>query len=670
MSERSEILDLPAVLFKDDGAWQIRRSIRTDGVRRDELFVSGGGDKAVDSFAPSATRCGFLRLALGQDRPVRLVLPANNRIKSCRAGGWVVLPRNKNDSCYWIPHAPVARIVTPDGHIAKEILNPVTAIDISAHWASLVIEAPQEYVVDVVLWQIPPQERELVADLKTLTTLETQPIFLWGSHTRYQRPADLYQHLIFGHVYENRFQWPFQRRSCSENDAHALYVALCGLARATGKKLYGLLKSQLLISVLARQSSDGGWRHGEWSEDTEAHMRLNGSAIHLLLDALDERDDFTVKQALQRAVEFISNHKDNTDVGTWFLHDSLELNEEGMKKSPFKWQPSRVLGKSRSNMLVLNTHLDCVILLHRYRQVTGDARYANMLDSARAATRAVLKLRPINCVYHVIFYLLRLTLLPSSVQRSLSLPLRALKRLAWKWLKPNLFRVTSRYPRFVMPGGYIERAIALRGVVDDYHSINVMDLLRYWRRFPEEDLNSLIDGAVAFVAKNRVADHWGEHEVKKYALGFWAEALYHRYLFAPDGKKLADLAETLVKLEQLGIGLPPSFLGANGEAVSQAEQIGSPSPSDPALRVANLSAKKRMEILVVNPTAVSRRLAWETEPQLPMLWVSCAHGHGDLADDLEIPAFGWIMGHANVASESSRAQRATKRPHLKEVPAL
>lgn len=221
-----------------------------------------------------------------------------------------------------------------------------------------------------------------------------------------------------------------------------------------------------------------------------------------------------------------------------------------------------------------------------------------------------------------------------------------------------------------MPGGYIERAIALRGVVDDYHSINVMDLLRYWRRFPQEDFKSLINDAVAFVVKNRLVDHWSENEVKKYALGFWAEALYHHYMLAPDREILTDLAETIVKLDQLGMGLPPSFLGANGETVPRAQQIGCPSPADSALRIANLSAQDRMEFLVVNPTAVARQLVWETKPQRLLRWDDVANGHRDLGEDIEISAFGWIMGYASVSSESSCGRRITERPHLKEVPAL
>jgi hypothetical protein len=354
---------------------------------------------------------------------------------------------------------------------------------------------------------------------------------------------------------------------------------------------------------------------------------------------------------LERAVNFVSRHKDETAIGAWILHDSLELSEEGMKKSPFKWQSSRALGKSPSNMLVLNTHLDSLVLLDRYRQMTGDARYDSLIDSAKAATRAALSLRPLELFYGFVFQLIRLNLLPTQSQMRLPLPLRAVKRTVWKWLVPNVFRITARYPRFIMPGGYIGRAVALRGMADDYHSINVMDLARYWRRFPEEKLADIIGQAVEFVRKNHVDSHWGESKWKNYALGFWAEALYHLYSLKADREILSYLAEIMIKLEEAGIGLPPSLLGGNAEAVALADQIGCPSPTNVALRVANLSRNGRVEFLVVNPTAASRRLSWEAAAPASTRWEYGDGAGARVGEGIEIPAKGWVVGWRDASTK-------------------
>lgn len=642
-------------------------SAKSGELRRDSLASQNGLSSLVDRLSASGIACAFVRFAPTAMRSIRISLPGNYRLLACAAGGWLALPAVREWPSYWIPRSPVFRSLDEHGHVLADRPAEITGFTATDCLSSIEIESSPEFCLDWLAWRIPAVETELLDSLQHLNCLESQPVFLWGSHTTYRRPADVYQHLIFGHVYENRYLWPYQRKSCSENDAHTLYVTLSGLERATGRKIYSLLKEQLLLSVLARQSSDGGWHHGEWSEDMEAHLRLNGSAIHLLMDSLDERDDAAVRQALERAVSFVARHRDETAVGVWFLHDSLELTEAAMKKTPFRWQASRVLGKSVSNMLVLNTHLDTMVLIDRYRQVTGDARYQGLVDSAKNATHAVLNLRPLESVYRLLLRLVRLNLLPLQAQMSLPLPLRALKRIGWQWLRPNFFRLTARFPRFVMPGGYIERAVTLRGMADDYHSINVMDLGRYWRRFPEEKLAPIIRQAVEFIRKNQVDSHWGESKWKNYALGFWAEALYHLYSLTADRETLSYLAEIMIKLEEHGIGLPPSLLGANCEAVAWRDQIGCPSPNDVSLRVANLSRSGRVEYLVVNPTAAPRQLSWETVDPVDLNWQNSRGATIRPAQAVELPAKGWIVGSADVSVEGQSSFSEKARAHTEGV---
>ncbi len=653
-----------ADLFSPDSPGKPVVSINEGALSREIITGESEVSWVVDRFSSNPIACIFLRLPPTQNRRVKLGMPGSYRLLACAAGGWLALPAVRDRPSYWIPRAPVFRSLDPQGHVLAEQPAEITGLAATDCLTSVEIESSPEFCLDWLAWRIPAAETQLLDSLQHLNSLERQPVFLWGSHTLYHRLADIYQHLIFGHVYENRFLWPYHRKSCSENDAHTLYVTLLGLERATGRKIYSLLKDQLLVSVLARQSSDGGWHHGEWSEDMEAHLRLNGSAIHLLMDSLDERDDPVVRQALERAVSFVSRHCDETAAGVWFLHDSLELTEAAMKKTPFRWQASRVLGKSVSNMLVLNTHLDTLVLMDRYRQVSGDARYDGLIDSAKNAARAVLNLRPLESVYGLLLRLVRLNLLPLKEQMSLPLPLKALKRIGWQWLRPNFFRLTARFPRFVMPGGYIERAMTLRGMADDYHSINVMDLSRYWRRFPAEELLPIISEAVEFVQRNHVDSHWAESKWQNYALGFWAEALYHFYSLTADRQTLAYLAEIMIKLEEFGIGLPPSLLGANCEAVARRDQIGCPSPTDASLRVANLSRNGRVEFLVVNPTGAPRRLAWESIAPVAVNWQNSAGATVSSSHAMELAAKGWMVGSADVSmtDRSSCRDQAQAQP--------
>ncbi len=627
--------DLPDSMFDE--------IISERGCRRSTVLREGA--RVIrDKFLDSKESCSFIRWFSECDEIIQIKVTGEIRVEPCPAGGWLLIEGRQQGENYWIPQMPLLRSIDCHGKIFHEKSAEIIGFEGNKDGWSVELNVPSRVSLDFLAWKISTDDGVLLHDLRELVALESQPIFMWGSHSIYKRPVDLYLHLIFGHVYENRFAWPYNSKICSENDAHALYVTLSGLQRATGKRLYALLKEQLLLSVLARQSSDGGWHHGEWTDDMEAHLRLNGSAIHLLLDLLDERDDPAVKQALERGVSFVSRHRDESEIGTWLLHDSLELSVEGMNKSPFKWVRSRVLGKSPSNMLVLNTHLDSLVLLGRYRRVTCDGRCDELIESAKSATRTVLNLRPLEILYQLIFSLIRLNLLPTQVQMNLPMPLRVVKRLVGKWLSPNFFQVTARFPRLVMPGGYIERAIALKGMADSYHSINVMDLARYTRCYPRENLGTLIDDAVAFVEINDILTHWADKQGSKYAVGFWAEALYHLYLLAPNRERLSKLADVIFKLEEIGIGLPPSFLGANAEAVSPSNQIGCSSPTDRKLRVANLSRKDCAELLIVNATTVPRRVSWESPVPCQLRWETRSGEPIQSENEIEIPGHSWIVG--------------------------
>ena len=147
------------------------------------------------------------------------------------------------------------------------------------------------------------------------------------------------------------------------------------------------------------------------------------------------------------------------------------------------WIQEPVLGKATTNKLILNTHLDTLISLKYYQDITGDKQYANKVDSALSATRSILALRPAEFLYKNIYRAINLTLLPKREAEQLPVVIRALKRLTWKYLTPNLFRIKNIYPRLVMPNGFIERHLGMGHYDIAYHPINVLDLARLWRCF-------------------------------------------------------------------------------------------------------------------------------------------------------------------------------------------
>lgn len=565
----------------------------------------------IDNFTESGEACCFLRLPAGEPRIVRFVLEGEYSVKTCAGGGWLLLPAEYELPSYWSPLPFMLRTLDSHGHILKSRTAEILGFDITAQLLDVTVTIPADMYLDWVVWRF-PVESALVAELEKPLILETQTYFTWSSHTLYQKPSDLYAHLLHGHVYENHAVWPRYWTVCSELDAYSLYVTLNGLEIATGKYLYDLLQKQIVLSVIARQDENGGWSHGEWTNDMESHYRLCAGALHLLVAAYEKDRDAIVGQAMEKAAAFLASRIDTLDYGIWFLHDSLETSLDTLKAFPFRSVYSRALGKSPSNLLVLNTHLDTTLALDRYRKVSGDERYADLIRSAHVATRAALELRPAELMYKLLFQAIGLTFLPTPVASRLPLPVRALKRFAWKYLIPWLPHIKARFPRLIMPGGYIERDLSQCSFADQYQSVTLMDLVRYVQHFPYVELPDFSE-SLAFTHASGLRERWKESCDKDHALGFWTEALYHLCMLRPEPIYRYWLLSVVLDTESHGIGLSPSVLGAHPESVASPERLPCPSPSHPVLRVINLGRRGRPELLVINPSDHELPLILEME---------------------------------------------------------
>lgn len=635
-------IELAALL--DSPAWETQM---LSGELIRSRHAEGHVEAVRDNFRDSQSQCIFVRATSHDDQIVRLTLSGCYQLHNSIAGGWILLPVDKGLSVYWLPCVPTLRRLDADGHILSYRTAVITGFNATASSMEIKLEVPSGHALDLVVWRFSAKETDLLHALQELTTLEQQRYFMWSSHTPYARPADVYLHLVHGHIYENHEVWPKYWRVCSELDAYALYVTLSGLLRATGKRLYALLRTQIVFSVIARQAADGGWYHGEWTDQMESHYRLHAGGMHMLAAYFEETCDPVVRAALEKAATFAAARTDHLATGMWYLHDSLEQSTETLKQYPFRYARSRALGKSESNLLVLNTHLDTNIAMERYRQATGDSRHDDLIASASATTRAVVNLQPAEWLYRPLFWAIGLTFLSTEQAKALPLLRRAIKRIAWKNLVPLLPRIKALFPRLVMPGGFIERGLAQYGLSARYQPVNLMDLVRTRRVFDETALDEVIGTCFSFTQNSGIKRRWKEAKGKEDdSLGFWAEALYHLCLIRPDPKYRAWLSEAILDLEDNQLGLSPSLLGANAEAVTPECQLPCPAPIDARLRVANLSRGNQVEILIINPTEQSIPLAWETPPATGIAWVTqtgTIHPTTDCCPD--IPPRGWLCGH-------------------------
>ena len=623
--------------------------VAADRFHRARFGLRDGSEVLLDTFPDfEGAACCFVRLPEGRERVVRLVIRSVNEVVDCVAGGWLFKHGEASSISYWVPQPPAVRTVDSHGRILSEQAAALGGFGGTADELWVEFRLPQDSHLDLTLWRFPATLRADSA-LQEPLTVERQRWFMRSSHAVFRGPSDLYRCLIHGHVYDNRFVWRriwggFRWRICSENEALSLYVVLSGLERATQRPLYTLLKRQVLFSIIARQAPDGGWHHGEWTDLMESHFRLHNAGVLLLEAALEEAPDPVVAKALEAAATFTAGRTDDTAVGLWFLHDSLEESVAmATAKDAPPWTPTSILGASVTNKFILNTHLDALVALDRYREITGDPRHSAAVDAGRSTARAVLALRPAEWLYRMVFAAVRLTLLPHDRANRLSLPLRAVRRFARDYLTPQLFRLKRIFPRFVMPGGLLDRHLSPKHFDMGYHPVNLLDVARVSRRFPEDGFSPIMANAVEAVARTGLLQFWAESKHMQ-PIGYWVEALYHLCTLDTSPAYRAHLAEAMLCAEDAGLGLSPSLLGADAEAVKFTSQVACPSPRDARLRVANLSSAGKLEFLVVNTATVPIDLTWQDDQHAALSWVSDGRPVHQGAKPISVPPRGWLLG--------------------------
>jgi len=604
----------------------------------------------LDKFSDiEGATCCFGRFLSGKAREVSLVVHGGHELLSCPSGGWILKASDASVHSYWIPQLPILRKVDSLGRILSEEEAPLVGFKTTASDFSVVISVPENVHLDITVWRFTSDNANILEELEHPLVLEKQPVYFWTSETGYQAPADLYLYLLHGQIYTNSYRWPQKWKMCSDLDAYGLYVTFNGLESSTNKTLYSLFKCQVLFSVIARQAEDGAWYHGEWTDCMESHYRFHNGAMLTLEAALQERPDKVVSESLGRAAGFIAQKTDDIDLGLWFMHDSLEddveMMEEMCRVNGSNWIKVPILGKSVTNKLIFNTHVDTLVTLDHYQNVTGDKQYADKVDSACKAAVGMLALRPAEAIYKLIYRAIKLTLLPTAEAEKLPVYLRAFKRISWMYIAPNLYRIKNIYPRLMMPGGYIERQLGMGHYDINYHSINLLDIVRLWRCFPEENLAQTINEAIEAVSQSSLLDYWAEKQPRHKSLVEWADALYHLCMLKEDASYRALLVEGMLKIDDTGIGFPPALLGGDPEAVKALQRVPSPSPTDSRLRVANLSGANRIELLIVNTTSESLELTWEGNPKVTLSWV---HGATQVVMNdslpLIIPPRSWLWG--------------------------
>lgn len=594
----------------------------------------------ADDFG-SNTLCEFIRTGIRGEEYFLLVVPGEYDLLMTKGAGWFLRSRLSGTPHYWLSLQPAARTYDGLGRIVSEAVLPVVKVDREGDESYALFSVPSGYAcIESVVWTL-PSNSDLLDELHNLSGWESQRMFMWGSHTEYSGPCDLYNYVIHGVLYENRWSAPeYKWKAFAEVDAFSLFIALDSMYKTTGKKMYELMKTQVVFSVIFHQDSDGAWRQGLLTDLPEEHYRYQCSAIHMLCADYEQTGDMTVLDALRKAVDYMKVQCESLTVGRWYLHDSLEKSVGKGQRGPASFHVSNKLGKSASNMLVLNTHLDAILALHRFEEVTGEGGLDEEIMSGVDAALAVLGLRSADIIYRLLFSFIELTFYPARAAREFFYPVRVMRRLARIIFIPLIPVIKKYFPRFVMPNGYIDRDLAVNHFCYVYHSINTMDLLRFQLRFPEKALDDVIDKAIDLAQRVRLPEQWVESRDTEYAAGFWTEAMYLECL-RNRKRDRAVLAQAVMALLDSGQGLPPSLLGYNSEYVRLTDQIPNTFFQNNFVRVVNLSSHECTEFLFVNAAGNRQEIA--VPPQFSNYDVYDSENNSIRYDGvLSVPPRSWV----------------------------
>lgn len=256
----------------------------------------------TDYFGDDAL-CEFIRQGAKGGEYFLLIVPAEYDLLMTKGAGWLLRSRSPDKPHYWLPLQPVARNYDKLDRIVSEATLQIAKIDIASNESYALFRIPEGYdYIESVVWTF-PWNSDLFEGLHSLSGWELQSIFLWGSHTEYSGPRDLYNHVIHGVLYENRWSAPkYKWKAFAEVDAFSLFIALNGMNRTTGKQIYEHMKTQVVFSVIFHQDSDGAWRQGLLTDVPEEHYRYQCSAIHMLSADYEQTNDMVVLSALRKAV--------------------------------------------------------------------------------------------------------------------------------------------------------------------------------------------------------------------------------------------------------------------------------------------------------------------------------------------------------------------------------
>jgi hypothetical protein len=258
---------------------------------------------------------------------------------------------------------------------------------------------------------------------------------------------------------------------------------------------------------------NGRWRHGVWTDIVETHAIHQAAGIHLFLSHYQRTAAKIFLQKATLAADYlISIADDFSDSQTWFLHDTLETNPDDAALF-YNFFASTAFGKSTSNTLCINSHIATLTALHRLNQIDPSDKYNTYFEKGLSALKKVLQANPCDwlysCAYRPRDLLMRLcTKTENKLVKKLN---KVWNLILTRHLLPFL---KKRFPRLLMPNGFIERDLSYSTLSTVYHFLNIEDILMLYHLTRADWLRNIITRSVKYSVDSGLASCLVERQVE------------------------------------------------------------------------------------------------------------------------------------------------------------
>jgi hypothetical protein len=250
--------------------------------------------------------------------------------------------------------------------------------------------------------------------------------------------------------------------------------------------------------------ADNRWRHGTWTDIPETHTVHQIAGIHILLSYYQRtaRDAFLLKA--KDAMDFLISIADKlSDDKIWFLHDTLETNPDDAALF-YNLFASTAFGKSTSNTLCINSHIATLTALHRLNQIDPSDKYSTYFEKGLSALKKVLQANPCDwlysCAYRPRDLLMRLCTKTEN---------KLVKKLNKVWtltlIRHLLPFLKKKFPRLLIPNGFIERDLSYSALSDFYHFRNLEDILILYNLTRADWLLNILTKSIRYTVDSRLA---------------------------------------------------------------------------------------------------------------------------------------------------------------------